>query len=398
MASKTVAMVARTRAAGALELLIYDNVGEDLFGGSAVTAKGVRQQLNEAGLISSIDVRLNSMGGDTSEGFAIYNALREHPATVTVHIDGDAASIASIIAMAGDRRVIASNARVMIHEARLFPMRALDARDLKSALEQVETVNQSLAATYVRHTGQSVEQVREWMAAETWMTSALAKERGFVDEISGESSEERIAAWADAPLAIQRPEEGNRGTMALAFMTTIALALGLGENANEAAVTAKVNELKAKADAGDRAAKERDDLVLALGVDSVDAAPGAIAALQSAKTQNESLTARVEQLEKSSQDVERQQVIAAIKADGKCTPAQEKDLFPSMSIESLRSFAKVAPRVVGKSQHSEPGTGSPGVVAKTFAEMKPMERARLKKEDPDTYNTLRQEAIANGQL
>lgn len=401
MASKTVAMVARTRAAGSLEILIYDSVGDDMFGGAAVTAKGVRQQLNDAGMIGSIDVRLNSMGGDTSEGFAIYNALREHPASVNIHIDGDAASIASIIAMAGDRRIIASNARVMIHEARTFPMRALDARTLRSTLEQVEAVNQSMVDTYVRHTGQSDEQIREWMAAETWMTAAQAKERGFVDEISGESSEERIAAWAETPLETNMPRGAN-GDQSMEQLKMVALAVGLLATAGETEVVAKVNELKAKAEEGNKAAKERDDLVLALGVDSIDAATGAIAALHAAKTQNEGLATRIEQLEQAKENDERQRIIASIREDRKCTPAQERDLFPTMSTDALRAFAKVAPRVLGRSEHSEPGSEGAGEpmkhLGKTFAEMRPMERAALMQADRETYNALREDAKAHGLL
>lgn len=401
MSDKVLALAARVRAAGSLELLIYDDVGDGgLFGGPGVTAKSVREKLDTAGMVTDIDVRINSVGGDTAQGFAIYNALREHPAKVTVHIDGDAMSIASIIAQAGNRRIIAPNARLMIHEARLFPGRPLGERELKSALQNLEQVNGALVDTYVKHTGQTAEKIRQWMADETYMSAATAKERGFVDEISGETEEARIAAW-DPTRRIPGPP-GRESNMAV--LKTIALAIGLSEAADEGAIAARAGELKAQAEAGRVAAKERDDLVLALGCDNIESAKGAAVAARSAVEQAKTLARDVDELKaqrvKDTEQRERESVLASIREHGQATPALEADVFPGMSLEALRSFAKSAPRVSGRSPRSEPGSGSsPGALTvEAFASLKPSARAALRATDRAVYDELHSEAVSKGLL
>lgn len=396
MGDKCLALSARVRAAGSLEVLIYDEVGDGFFG-PGVTAKSVREQLDRAGMVSNIDVRINSLGGDTAQGFAIYNALREHPATVTVHIDGDAMSIASIIAQAGDHRVIAPNARVMIHEAKLFPGRPMGERELRSALQNVGQVNQSLVDTYVKHTGQDAEQIRQWMAAETFMSATDAKARGFVDEISGESESVRIAAWETVRLV--GPEGAERGH-AMAFLKTVALAIGLSETADEGAIAARAGELRAQAEAGKTATKERDDLVLALGCDNFEAARGAAAAGRAAIERAETVARELDELTakatREREQREREEVLASIRAAGQATPAQERDLLPTLTTEALRAFAKCAPKVVGRTGHEEP-TGS-SLSAEAFAELKPAARAELRNTNRALYDALHTEAKAKGLL
>src|SRR5690606_25494897 len=96
------------------EILIYDEIGADPWTGTGIGADDFVRELR-AIKAPRIDVRINSVGGSVFEGNAIYNALARHPAHVDVYIDGIAASIASVIAMAGDKIYIAANAHVMIH-------------------------------------------------------------------------------------------------------------------------------------------------------------------------------------------------------------------------------------------------------------------------------------------
>jgi ATP-dependent protease ClpP protease subunit len=79
------------------EILIYEDIGEGFFT-SGVTAQGFLKELRALGDVGQLDIRINSNGGSVFDGVAIYNALRQHPANKTVHVDGIAASIASIIA------------------------------------------------------------------------------------------------------------------------------------------------------------------------------------------------------------------------------------------------------------------------------------------------------------
>jgi ATP-dependent Clp protease protease subunit len=129
----------------------------------------------------TIHLRVNSPGGAVFDGMAIYNALNGHPAKIIAHVDGLAASIASLIVMAGDEIRIAENARLMIHEP--WSIVIGGAQDLRDEAEFLDSMNATIAATYVARTGAAEAQVLEWMAAETWFTAAEAKEAGFVDEV-----------------------------------------------------------------------------------------------------------------------------------------------------------------------------------------------------------------------
>jgi ATP-dependent Clp protease protease subunit len=105
------------------EIYLYGTVGADWFG-EGVTAKQFAADLKGLGKVKTIDLRINSDGGSVFEGKTIYSLLAEHPAKVITRIDGLAASIASLIAMAGDEIHIAEGGFVMIHNAWTFTMPA----------------------------------------------------------------------------------------------------------------------------------------------------------------------------------------------------------------------------------------------------------------------------------
>ena len=100
----------RGQAKGA-EIVIYDEIGA--FG---IPAKAFVDELKALGPVAELTVRINSPGGSVFDGVAIYNALKRHDAAITVWIDGIAASIASMIAMAGDEVVMPENAMLMLHD------------------------------------------------------------------------------------------------------------------------------------------------------------------------------------------------------------------------------------------------------------------------------------------
>ena len=105
----------KAKAGDEAEILIYEDVGEGWFGG--VTAKQFADELKALGSVKTINLRLNSAGGDVFDGLAIYRRLVDHPAKIVSHIDGLAASIASVIAMAGDEIRISESGFLMIHNA-----------------------------------------------------------------------------------------------------------------------------------------------------------------------------------------------------------------------------------------------------------------------------------------
>lgn len=167
------------------ELLIYDRIGADYFTGGGITHQSVTDWL--AGLEpsnSAITVRINSPGGDVFEGVGIYNALVAWQAgqddrKITVKIDALAASIASVIAMAGDEIVIGGNAMMMIHRASTITMG--NAADHLSTASTLESIDQIIVDTYEARTGQKPEDLKGWLDAETYMTAAESVERGFAD-------------------------------------------------------------------------------------------------------------------------------------------------------------------------------------------------------------------------
>lgn len=129
----------------------------------------------------TIEVQINSPGGNVFDGLAIYNALRLHPARVVTRVDGLAASAASAIVQAGDHRVMVSSSQMMIHEAWGVSVgNAQDMLDMAALLEQQNTV---LAELYAERSGGDVDHFRELMAAETWFTAQAAIDAGLADEV-----------------------------------------------------------------------------------------------------------------------------------------------------------------------------------------------------------------------
>lgn len=168
----------------AAELFIYDDIGGmDLWTGEeGVTAKKVADAISAIGGAKRLDIFINSGGGDIFEAKAILAQLSRFKGQKVVHIDGIAASAATLIAMGGDRIITAPAATWMIHEVSAVAYgRAVDLRSLADLLD-IE--NKTFAETYASRTGSKLEDVLAWMSAETWMNAEEAKARGFTDEIS----------------------------------------------------------------------------------------------------------------------------------------------------------------------------------------------------------------------
>jgi ATP-dependent Clp protease protease subunit len=181
------------------EIWLYDQVGEGWFGG--MSAKTFAEQLTALGQVDQIDLHINSPGGSAFDGLAMYNTLQRHPARIVVDVDGIAASIASVIAMAGDEIRMASNAMMMIHDPMAGVMGA--AEDMRKMAELLDTMKGNLVDTYCKRTGCGTQEIAEMMSAETWMSSTDALANGFADQIT---DEQRVAACFDLS-AFKRPPE-----------------------------------------------------------------------------------------------------------------------------------------------------------------------------------------------
>lgn len=127
-----------------------------------------------------IELHVNSQGGDVYEGLPIYNAIREHPARVTTVVDGIAASIASVIAVAGDWVVMNAGSRLMIHEASMWT--GGNAAELGRQAATLDAISDDIAGIYVRKAGGSVAYWRDLMRAETWFGAQEAVIAGLADE------------------------------------------------------------------------------------------------------------------------------------------------------------------------------------------------------------------------
>lgn len=161
------------------EIWIYADIGESWWGDS-VTAKDFVKEVAALD-VSELTVRINSYGGSVADGIAIYNALKRHKAKVTVSIDGIAASIASLIAMAGDQVEIAANALIMLHAP--WGYAGGNAVDMRNYADLLDKWAQSMASSYASKTGKSVEDVMAWLTDGTdhWFSADEAVAEGLAD-------------------------------------------------------------------------------------------------------------------------------------------------------------------------------------------------------------------------
>lgn len=182
------------------ELVLYGFVGDNYWD-EGFTASDVIYALAEVGRTADITVRINSGGGYTDDGIAIYNALVAHQGSVAVIVDAMAASSASLIAMAGDTITMRAGSQMMIHGP--SGVAHGKAKDLESYAESARNVGRGMAEIYAEQSGEDVEDLLKDMEGEIWLTADEAVERGFAtDAVKVKSS--TVAAfdfrqYANAP-------------------------------------------------------------------------------------------------------------------------------------------------------------------------------------------------------
>jgi ATP-dependent protease ClpP protease subunit len=158
------------------ELLLYDDIG----GMWGTYAEDFDAEL-KAVTAKNLTVRVNSPGGSVTEGIAIASMLRAHPANITVRVDGIAASIASVIAMAGDRLTMMPGSLLMIHEASGLCLG--DSRDMIKMGEVLNVISENIAEMYAAKSGTPADEWRAKMLDETWLRAEEAVEQGLADEV-----------------------------------------------------------------------------------------------------------------------------------------------------------------------------------------------------------------------
>ena len=182
-------------------LQIFDQIGEDWFGGSGISAKAFSDALQSVGP-GPLVVEINSPGGNVWDGLAIYNMLRGRQSPVTTRVVGIAASIASIIALAGDTIEMADASLFMIHDpSGMVAGTSEDMRKMANALDQHAEI---LAGIYVKRTGKTSAQIRAAMTAETWFTAQEAIQFGLADKSTEQLA--MAACWHPRAVSPKAPQ------------------------------------------------------------------------------------------------------------------------------------------------------------------------------------------------
>ena len=168
----------KAKATDTVEISIYDEIGY-----WGITAKSFSKDLKALGNnLKQINLHIHSPGGDVFDGIAIYNLLKNHPANVTVYIDGLAASMASVIAMAGNEVIMPENAMMMIHKP--WGIQGGDAEDMRKYADLLDKVENTLIPAYANKTGKTPEELAEMLSAETWLNGKECVEQGFADKLA----------------------------------------------------------------------------------------------------------------------------------------------------------------------------------------------------------------------
>ena len=158
------------------EVMIYDEIG--MYG---VDAKSFVDDIKNLPKDTSVLLRINSPGGSVIDGLAIYDAVNRLPQKVSSLIEGIAASMASVIALAADEVIMSENSLYMIHN--VWGGEVGDSDDLRKAADLMDKMGERLVNIYVSKSGQTEEQIRAWMGEETWFDSFEAIEAGFINSI-----------------------------------------------------------------------------------------------------------------------------------------------------------------------------------------------------------------------
>ncbi len=149
------------------------------------------KKLEELEDVDVIDVYINSYGGEVAEGLAIYNALKRHKAKIRTHVDGFACSIASVIFMAGDERIMPSTSCLMIHNPWTYV--AGNANELRKQADDLDTIGECSINAYMDCVNITIEELKELLDQEKWLSPSEAFEKGFATFLEKEDDEEHAS-------------------------------------------------------------------------------------------------------------------------------------------------------------------------------------------------------------
>lgn len=158
--------------------------------GLYIVEKEFLEDIERLETYDAVTFRINSVGGDADAGIAIYNRIRDMDTRITTIVDGLAASAASIIYMAGDKREARTGSQIMIHETSVGIAGYYNAEELKKMQKMLDGYDNALASIYAERAGIDKSTVRRMLKATEWMSAEDAVEKGFADEVTGETAPE----------------------------------------------------------------------------------------------------------------------------------------------------------------------------------------------------------------
>ena len=158
------------------EVYIFNEIGA-----YGITAQDFISEMKEY-KDTPVNLRINCIGGDVFDGMAMYNIIKKREAKTTAYIEGIAASMGSVIALAADEVVMAENSLFMIHNAWGGAMG--EAEDMRKTASVLEKISGEIASIYKRKTRLSLDRITDMMDEETWLNAEEAYELGFIDTIS----------------------------------------------------------------------------------------------------------------------------------------------------------------------------------------------------------------------
>lgn len=153
-----------------------------------MSANNLSKQLEELGDVSTINVHISSYGGEVKEGLAIYNSLRNHKAKIKTYCDGFACSIASVIFMAGDERIMSKASLLMIHNAWTYTKGNAD--ELRKEADDLDKITSASINAYMEHVNITEKKLKKLMDNESWLTYQEALEMGFATSVGKDDESE----------------------------------------------------------------------------------------------------------------------------------------------------------------------------------------------------------------
>lgn len=201
------------------DIFIYGDIVSYRWDESDTSASSFKEDLDNLGDVSTINLYINSPGGSVFEGIAIHNMLKRHKAKVNVYVDALAASIASVIAMAGDTIIMPKNSMLMIHNPWTFTWG--NAAELRKAADDLDRIGNSSKQTYLQKAGDklSEEKLQEMLDAETWLSADEAFEYGLCDvveeanQMAASISEDFLSKYKNVPEQLKNQGENQQKTV-----------------------------------------------------------------------------------------------------------------------------------------------------------------------------------------